>query len=133
MASAVAGDNCSVISKRRLASRTLERFESHARGQVVFNLGKGDWKGLQSVPLFEEEAVAVCAPSLIAKHARLRVLRSPQDLLVAPLIHVNPSRGLDWFAWLRALGTRVPDARTMRYPTINELIGFFADLNSTES
>lgn len=93
--------------------RSLERNDI----DVSLRFGRGDWPEAIATRLFDEEVIAVCAPSLLARFPSLRTLRSPRDLLNAPLIHVAPSRGIDWYVWMRALGVRPPAAATMRYPT----------------
>jgi LysR family transcriptional regulator, glycine cleavage system transcriptional activator len=84
---------------------------------LSLRFGTGGWTQYQSVALFDEEVFAVCAPAVLATNRALRKPSKPQDLLSAPLIHIAPSRGLDWTSWLRSLGTRVPRARSMLYPT----------------
>ena len=96
-----------------------DNYASFDQGDIDISLrfGKGQWNGWQSVHLFDEEVFAVCAPSLIAKHAELRRLRSPHDLLTAPLLNIVHSRGPNWSSWLRSLGARAPASTGMHYPT----------------
>jgi DNA-binding transcriptional LysR family regulator len=84
---------------------------------VSLRFGKGRWNGWQSVRLFDEEVYAVCAPSLIARYPELRRLRSPSDILAAPLLHIAPTRGVDWYSWFKALRSRAPRSATMSYPS----------------
>ncbi len=85
---------------------------------LSLRFGTGAWTQYRSVALFDEEVFAVCAPSLLATTSALRKVQAPQDLLSAPLIHIAPSRGVDWSTWLRALGARAPKTRSLLYPTL---------------
>lgn len=95
---------------------TSEAFE-HPDVDVSLRFGQGSWRNWQSVLLFGEEAYAVCAPSLMAKHASLRRLRSPTDLLQAPLLRIAPSRGIDWQVWSKQFGAKLPENSGTLYPT----------------
>src|ERR1700694_5103946 len=61
--------------------------------------GAGNWAGLDAVNLCSEELFPVCSPALLGSQ---RGIRSPEDILQFPLLHLNDRR--DWSRWLEAAG-----------------------------
>ncbi len=74
--------------------------------------GDGNWPGLETVQLCNEELFAVCSPKLSAGRARLD---KPADILKFPLIHLN--NRMDWTKWLRTVG--IADGDVMHGPVLN--------------
>jgi len=73
---------------------------------VAIRFGSGDYPGLETIRLFDEEIYPVCSPKLLERGPPLEI---PSDLAAHTLLHVEwmPSRGnetLDWEMWLRAAG-----------------------------
>ena len=58
--------------------------------------GRGDWPGVEAVPLMSELLTPVCSPQLARK------LSDPADLAVMPLLHCDPLSG--WSRWLDHAG-----------------------------
>jgi len=71
---------------------------------VAVRYGAGRWPDVQAVRLLEETLYPVCSPEL---QARLQ-LRTPADLLSAPLLHY---RHRPWGLWLESFGLTAPEAR----------------------
>ncbi len=67
---------------------------------VEIRYGSGDWPGLRTARLFDEELFPVCSPALLEGP---EPLAAPQDLCRFPMIHVigEPE---NWQMWLRAAG-----------------------------
>jgi LysR family glycine cleavage system transcriptional activator len=61
--------------------------------------GIGDWLGLDAVNLCAEELFPVCSPALLNSR---RGIRSPEDVLQFPLLHLDDRR--DWSRWLEVAG-----------------------------
>lgn len=66
---------------------------------VALRYGEGDWPGMAAEKFMDLSAVPVAAPELVR---RLR-LRTPTDLLRAPLIRVAPF-GTSWVEWAEGVG-----------------------------
>jgi LysR family glycine cleavage system transcriptional activator len=66
---------------------------------VALRYGDGNWPGLWAEKVMALSAVPVTAPALV-RHLKLR---SPADLLHAPLIRVSPF-GISWTEWARGVG-----------------------------
>jgi LysR family glycine cleavage system transcriptional activator len=84
---------------------------------VAIRFGRGDYPGLRTIRLFEEEIFPVCSPSLVEKGPPLD---GPADIPRHTLLHVEwtPRSGetLDWETWLRAAGVEAADAtRGLRF------------------
>lgn len=77
---------------------------------VGIRFGKGDYPGLHSVRLFDDEVFPVCSPSLIESAGPLE---TPDDLAHHTLLHTEwtPSTGetFDWQSWLLAAGAEGVD------------------------
>jgi LysR family glycine cleavage system transcriptional activator len=87
----------------RVIDLTTEAFDCAIR------LGGGSWPGAAAEELYREELVAACSPQWLAS----RRLRSPRDLVRAPLLH-SRSRRQDWQQWFHAAG--VTDFKVGRGP-----------------
>jgi LysR family glycine cleavage system transcriptional activator len=95
---------------------------------LAIRFGRGHYPGLESIDLFEDEILPVCAPAYLQRHP----IAKPRDLLHARLLRLDWSsrEGLwpDWAAWLEAAG--VSDAerseadrkRDMAFPDSNLLL-----------
>ena len=88
---------------------------------VAIRFGWGDYPGLRTIRLFEEEIFPVCSPRLVEKGPPLD---SPGDIPRHTLLHVEwtPRSGetLDWETWLRAAGVETADAtRGLRFTHSN--------------
>jgi DNA-binding transcriptional LysR family regulator len=70
--------------------------------------GAGPWARMKSVPLFNEEVFAVCAPNLLTRLPRLA--KESKAIESAPLIHYarSPNDGIGWKEWFGALGLPNP-------------------------
>jgi LysR family transcriptional regulator, glycine cleavage system transcriptional activator len=64
--------------------------------------GAGQWAGLDSIPLFAETLVPMCAPDLAAS------LKSAADLARVTLLHPGPGHG-EWRCWLECFGAATVD------------------------
>lgn len=77
------------------------------RGAVdaLVRWGAGDFPGLSTTLLFEEEVFPVCAPQLVQGEPPLR---EPRDLAHRTLLHLEWNPGFapwpSWFDWLKAAG-----------------------------
>jgi DNA-binding transcriptional LysR family regulator len=75
--------------------------------------GTGEWPGLESVLLFKETLVPMCAPMLAPS------LRSVSDLKSATLLHPGTG-GSEWKCWLQEAGTDDIDVeRGMVFDTLD--------------
>jgi LysR family glycine cleavage system transcriptional activator len=74
--------------------------------------GDGNWPGLDTVQLSDEQLFAVCSPKLLSGRRRLG---KPADLLKFPLIHLDNRD--DWTKWLRAVG--VDQGEVAHGPVLN--------------
>jgi LysR family transcriptional regulator, glycine cleavage system transcriptional activator len=68
---------------------------------LAVRYGEGSWEGVEAQRLFEETLFPVCAPEVAAQHA----IRSPNDLLAAPLLHCATR---PWNHWFDAFGLSAP-------------------------
>jgi len=98
---------------------------------LAIRFGRGSYPGLESIDLFEDEIVPVCAPAYLKRHP----IAKPRDLLQHRLLRLDWSsrEGLwpDWPAWLEAagihdhgLGARSDDdaRRDMTFPDSNLML-----------
>jgi len=71
---------------------------------LAIRFGRGHYPGLESIDLFEDEILPVCAPDYLKRHP----IAKPKDLLELRLLRLDWSsrEGLwpDWPAWLEAAG-----------------------------
>jgi LysR family glycine cleavage system transcriptional activator len=71
---------------------------------LAIRFGRGHYPGLESIDLFEDEILPVCAPEYLTRHP----IAKPKDLLEHRLLRLDWSsrEGLwpDWPAWLEAAG-----------------------------
>jgi len=77
----------------RMVDLSAEAFDCAIR------LGRGGWPGVMADELYREELVAACSPHWLAA----RRIRSPRDLVRAPLLHAR-ARRQDWVQWFKAAG-----------------------------
>jgi LysR family glycine cleavage system transcriptional activator len=74
--------------------------------------GHGSFPGCVAIRLTEEMISPVCAPHFLCDGANSRALRSPSDLLMAPLLHVEwfdeetSFRTTAWERWFSAAGIK---------------------------
>ena len=82
---------------------TTERAPDLAGGQIDLCLyyGDGHWPGLKSMPLMDEELVAVASPSLVLRH-----LVSAEEIAQYPLLH-HSTRPESWLEWCGAADTEI--------------------------
>jgi LysR family glycine cleavage system transcriptional activator len=71
---------------------------------MAVRFGAGEWPGLISIKLYDEELVPVCSPAF--REGRLP--RVPGDLLKVPLLHDERQ---PWSVWFKAVGVDYRDAR----------------------
>jgi len=95
-----AGANIEIRVEERRADFTTDGVDMGVR------YGPGHWAGVEAHPLFSETLFPVCSPTLAAAHP----MRTPQDLLSAPLLH-HIHR--PWSLWFDALGLAHPPAKGM--------------------
>lgn len=69
------------------------------RFDAAIHYGRPDWPGGEHTFLFREQAIAVCAPALVARHA----LSDPVQLAGLPLLYQALRPGA-WADWLRGQG-----------------------------
>ena len=77
--------------------------------------GLGDYPGLRSDKLMDDEAAPLCSPKLLAGP---QPLRRPQDLKHHTLLHDETPSLDDWGAWAAAAG--VPELRTDAGPGFSD-------------
>src|ERR1700761_7286156 len=73
--------------------------------------GDGNWPGLETYQLSEEQLFAVCSPKLLGR----RRPEKPADIAKFPLIHLDDRA--DWTRWLRA--ARVDQVDATHGPVLN--------------
>lgn len=66
---------------------------------IIFAYGMGNWQGVESYLLFEEEVFPVCSPALAEKYSLLNDPVSPEQLVNLPLIHGSWTVGRSWQNW----------------------------------
>ncbi|MGZ6040533.1 MAG: LysR substrate-binding domain-containing protein [Phenylobacterium sp.] len=90
-----AGANLEIRVENRHVDLAVEGVDVGVRS------GTGRWTGLESCHLFGETMVPVCSPALAATYP----MRSPRDLLAAPLLHssIRP-----WSLWFAKFGLESP-------------------------
>jgi len=71
------------------------RFEDSDVDAAIIQ-GRGDWAGVEALPLMPELLTPVCSPELARK------LKKPADLAGLPLLHCHPLSG--WSRWLDCAG-----------------------------
>jgi LysR family glycine cleavage system transcriptional activator len=71
------------------------RFEDSDIDAAIIH-GRGEWKGVEAIPLMAERLTPVCSPELAKR------LTHPADLKSMPLLHCIPANG--WSRWLEAAG-----------------------------
>ena len=79
---------------------------------VAIRFGSGDYPGLVSEKLFDDELFPTLSPAL---QKRLR-LRKPADLAAAPLLRIR--QNCPWMPWFAAAGLNLPEPR--RGPVFND-------------
>lgn len=64
---------------------------------AAIRVGTGGWPGIDGIELFRERVIPVSSPSL-ADELGLHENSTPQDVLVAPLLHMEAD-GRPWMSW----------------------------------
>lgn len=100
---------------------------------LAIRFGRGLYPGLDTIDLFEDEILPVCAPAYLKRHP----IAKPKDLLQHRLLRLDWSsrEGLwpDWPAWLEAAGVHEDDGsneirkRDMTFPDSNLMLKAAAD------
>ncbi|WP_395022466.1 LysR substrate-binding domain-containing protein [Dongia sp.] len=94
---------------------------------LAIRFGRGHYPGLESIDLFEDEILPVCAPDYLKRHP----ISKPKDLVQHQLLRLDWSsrEGLwpDWPAWFEAagvsdLGSESDRQRDMTFPDSNLLL-----------
>lgn len=67
-------------------------------------MGTGEWENITAIPLFNNELVAVCHPSLLNKR---EALLTPQEIAQYPLILNSMIPGI-WQQWFQSAGLNIP-------------------------
>ncbi|MCL6416669.1 transcriptional regulator GcvA [Aestuariirhabdus sp. Z084] len=81
------------------ASLSLAEFDNNDIDMAI-RFGRGNYPGLHSELLMEDEAFPVCAPSLIEEQQ----LKQPADLLNHRLLHDMGPGDLNWERWFQQAG-----------------------------
>ncbi|MDB5424728.1 MAG: LysR family transcriptional regulator [Phenylobacterium sp.] len=76
---------------------------------VAIRTGKGDWPGLEAVPLFPSLMTALCSPGVAGG---IDLARGPEAVMDAPRIGLDA----EWALWLRAAGVTPPSLKGMQTP-----------------
>jgi LysR family glycine cleavage system transcriptional activator len=79
--------------------QSLANFKSDGV-DIAIRFGTGEWKGLRTIKLLNEEFFPVCSPSL--NNGRLP--KDPVSMLLEPLLI---DRHLSWHAWFRSAGLKL--------------------------
>ena len=92
------------IDVRMLVTNELANFAEDGV-DVAIRFGKGHYRGLVAIHLFDEAFMPVCSPALLNDCT----LNIPGEVLQYPLLHVDwsqveSSEALDWPRWLSAAG-----------------------------
>ena len=87
-------------------------FEEAMDVDVAIRLGRGDWPGLYSIQLTEDELFPVCSPTIAAG------LETPADLLKQRLVQ-DRSIYDEWHRWFRAAGLEYAPGDTLNYEDVN--------------
>jgi LysR family glycine cleavage system transcriptional activator len=89
----------------------------HRRGvDLAVRPGYGSFPGCEAIRLTEETISPVCAPRYLSDVPNARAVRSPSDLLSAPLLHVEwfepetSFRTLAWERWFAEAGIKTNGA-----------------------
>jgi LysR family glycine cleavage system transcriptional activator len=94
---------------------------------LAIRFGRGAYPGLESIDLFEDEILPVCAPAYLKRYP----IAKPKDLLQHRLLRLDWSsrEGLwpDWPAWLEAAGVQDDESseirkRDMTFPDSNLML-----------
>jgi LysR family transcriptional regulator, glycine cleavage system transcriptional activator len=73
---------------------------------LALRFGNGNYPGLHVVPLFSPKDIVVCAPSLLARGAKLETI---DDLQHHTLLHAESHR--PWARWLESVGAKNINSR----------------------
>lgn len=65
---------------------------------LVIRFGKGNWAGLTTIPLFQEEVMPVCAPGLLKRHGLQIDDVHPENLIELPML-VQDRGEFGWLSW----------------------------------
>lgn len=84
---------------------------------IAIAWGHGNWSGLDAEKLFEVSLAPVLTPELAD---RIGPLRTPRDLLRAPLLHHR--NDLEWGDWFREAGVTAPVPIGTRFEDTNVLV-----------
>ena len=79
--------------------QSLANFKSDGV-DIAIRFGTGDWKGLRSIKLLDEEFFPVCNPGLNGG----RLPKDPASILSEPLLI---DRNLSWRAWFKSAGLKL--------------------------
>jgi len=90
--------------------------------RLSMRYGRGPWRGVRTVPLFDDQLVPVCAPGLLEQSP----IRTPEDLLHHQLLAVDwcSHQSGDfpgWNEWFRAAGVTTTASRTQRQYSLYSL------------
>ena len=89
---------------------------------LAIRFGEGEWPGVETIRLFDDEIWPVCAPSYLKSHDEIR---TPADLLHADLLHLTKF-DRNWVTWETFLAnygvTDEPDTRGVTYDNYMVLI-----------
>lgn len=92
----------------------MPRFEDGDVDAAII-YGRGDWPGVEAVPLMPELLTPVCSPALAP------ILATPADLAKLPLLH-NETPANGWASWLELAGQRNVDIRRGQSFDTSELV-----------
>ncbi|MAB52230.1 LysR family transcriptional regulator [Marinobacter salarius] len=90
--------------------------------RLSMRYGRGPWRGVRTVPLFDDRLVPVCAPGLLEQSP----IRTPEDLLHHQLLAVDwcSHQSGDfpgWNEWFRAAGVTITASPTQRQYSLYSL------------
>ena len=90
--------------------------------RLSMRYGRGPWRGVRTVPLFDDRLVPVCAPGLLEQSP----IRTPEDLLHHQLLAVDwcSHQSGDfpgWNEWFRAAGVTITASPTHRQYSLYSL------------
>jgi LysR family glycine cleavage system transcriptional activator len=90
-----AGHNVEFRTEERVADFVTDGVD------MAIRYGAGRWSGVEAAHLFTDTLFPVCSPAFAAAHP----VRTPEDVLAAPLIH---HRHRPWKLWCEPLGLDPP-------------------------